>query len=182
MHRFLEHFREVWLCDFEFNGQPGERPNPVCLVALEMRKGKKRRLWRDQLGRHPPFDTGRDTLFVAYFASAEIGCFLALGWQVPAAILDLYTEFRIATNGAGVVPNNKLLTALTHYGLDSIGLEEKQDMIDLIQSGGPWSRDEVRAILNYCQSDVDALHRLLPAMLPRIDLPRALYRGDIWQP
>jgi hypothetical protein len=50
-------------------------------------------------------------------------------------------------------------------------------MIDLILSGGPWSRDEARAILNYCQSDVDALHRLLPAMLPRIDLPRALYRG-----
>ena len=100
------------------------------------------------MGRRPPFGTGRDTLFVAYFASAEIGCFLALGWQVPAAILDLYAEFRIATNGAGVVPNNKLITALTHYGLDSIGVEEKQDMIDLILSGGPWSRDEVRAILN----------------------------------
>ena len=40
-----------------------------------------------------------------------------------------------------------------------------------------WSRGEMRDILEYCQSDVDALRRLLPAMLPRIDLPRALYRG-----
>ena len=32
-------------------------------------------------------------------------------------------------------------------------------------------------ILDYCESDVDALARLLPAMLPRIDLPRALLRG-----
>jgi DNA polymerase I len=173
----LERFREVWLCDFEFISRPGERPIPVCIVAYEAHTNRRTRLWRDQLGRHPPFGTGRDTLFVAYFASAEIGCFLALDWPVPAAILDLYTEFRVATNGAGVVPNNKLLTALTHYGLDSIGVEEKQDMIDLILSGGPWSRDEVCAILNYCQSDVDALRRLLPAMLPRIDLPRALYRG-----
>jgi hypothetical protein len=111
----LERFREVWLCDFEFISGPGERPIPVCMMAYEAHTSRWTRLWRDQLGRHPPFDTGRDTLFVAYFASAEIGCFLALGWQVPAAILDLYTEFRIATNGAGVVPNNKLITALTHY-------------------------------------------------------------------
>ena len=33
------------------------------------------------------------------------------------------------------------------------------------------------AILDYCASDIDALDRLLPAMLPRIDLPRALLRG-----
>src|SRR5262249_21391843 len=32
-------------------------------------------------------------------------------------------------------------------------------------------------LLDYCQSDVDALARLLPEMLPEIDLPRALLRG-----
>ena len=32
-------------------------------------------------------------------------------------------------------------------------------------------------MLDYCESDVRALARLLPAMLPRIDLPRALFRG-----
>ena len=95
---------------------------------------------------------------------------------------DSYTEFRIGTNGAGVVPNNKLLTALTHYGLDSIGVEEKQDMIELILSGGPWSRDEVRAILNYCQSDVDALHRLLPAVCRELICRGHCIGGDIWQP
>ena len=30
---------------------------------------------------------------------------------------------------------------------------------------------------DYCQADVEALARLLPVMLPRIDLPRALLRG-----
>ena len=33
------------------------------------------------------------------------------------------------------------------------------------------------AILDYCASDVYALERLLPALLPYIDLPRALLRG-----
>ena len=47
----------------------------------------------------------------------------------------------------------------------------------LILRGGPWSDAERAAILDYCESDVAALARLLPAMLPQIDLPRALLRG-----
>jgi DNA polymerase I len=38
-------------------------------------------------------------------------------------------------------------------------------------------RDERAAILDYCESDVAALARLLPAIFPQIDLPRALLRG-----
>ena len=37
--------------------------------------------------------------------------------------------------------------------------------------------DSAEAILDYCESDVVALARLLPRMLPHIDLPRALLRG-----
>src|SRR5262249_19146772 len=43
--------------------------------------------------------------------------------------------------------------------------------------GGPYNEGEKVALVDYCQTDVDALARLLPAMLPRIDLPRALLRG-----
>jgi hypothetical protein len=43
--------------------------------------------------------------------------------------------------------------------------------------GGPWSEAERASILDYCQSDVDALERLLSRMAPGIDLPRALLRG-----
>ena len=42
---------------------------------------------------------------------------------------------------------------------------------------GPGRKQERAAILDYCATDVAALERLLPAMLPRIDLPRALLRG-----
>src|SRR4029077_15487645 len=74
-------------------------------------------------------------------------------------------------NGAG------LLGALTYFGIDGIDMTEKQDLRALILSGGPWSADDRAAILEYCASDVLALERLLAAMLPRIDLPRALLRG-----
>ena len=73
--RGLDAYREVWLVDFEFSAPPGERPDPVCLVAREFRSGRTLRLWQDDLrGRRvPPYPIGSDVLFVAYFASAELG-------------------------------------------------------------------------------------------------------------
>jgi hypothetical protein len=50
-------------------------------------------------------------------------------------------------------------------------------MRSLVLGGGPWSPEERDQILEYCAGDVAALERLLPAMLPRLDLPRALLRG-----
>jgi DNA polymerase I len=174
-------FREIWAGDIEFLAGAGERPTPVCMVAQELRSGKILRLWADQLGPQPPFAVTTDALFVAFYASAELGCFRVLNWPMPARILDLYVEFRNSTNrlhqkGAKPVESS-LLAALAAHGLDTIGAIEKEKMRALILRGGPWSGDERAAILDYCASDVDALARLLPAMLPRIDLPRALLRG-----
>jgi hypothetical protein len=173
----LDAWREVWAADFEFVARPGERPDVACLVARELKTGRTIRLWRDQLGHAAPYPTSSDCLFVAYYASAELGCHLALGWPMPERILDLYTEFRNRTNGLPTIAGNGLIGALASHGLDSIDAAEKTEMRDLIMRGGPWSDDERVAILDYCQSDVDALARLLPAMLPRVDLPRALLRG-----
>ena len=170
-------FREIWAADFEFIAQPGERQTPVCLVARELRSGRTIRLWQDQFGPTPPFPIDPGVLFVAFYASAELGCFRALGWPMPVRILDLFTEFRDFTNGLTTPAGAGLLGALTYFGLDAIGATEKDEMRDLVLRGGPWSTDERTAILDYCESDVVALARLLPAMLPRLDLARALLRG-----
>jgi DNA polymerase I len=170
-------FREIWAVDFEFGSKPGENPEPVCLVAWELRSGRKLRLWRNEFGTAPPYPTGPDVLFVAYYASAEIGCHLALGWPVLERVLDLFPEFRNSTNGVPTSNGAGLLGALAHYGLDGMGAIEKDEMRTLILRGEPWSDSERVAILDYCESDVEALTRLLPAMLPRVDLPRALLRG-----
>ena len=107
-------------------------------------------------------------MFVAYYASAELGCFLALGWPLPAHILDLYAEFRVETNGLDLPCGRGLLGALQFYGLDHMDAAEKGEMRDLALRGGPYSTAEREALLAYCAADVAALAKLLPRMLPAI--------------
>jgi hypothetical protein len=175
----LRHYREVWFVDFEFRAPDGERPEPRCMVAREWRTGRTIREWADRLASmiRPPFPIGADSLFVAYYASAELGCFRALGWPMPERVLDLFCEFRNLTNGVGTVAGNGLLGALAHFGLPAIDAAEKKEMRDLAMRDGPYNESERVALLAYCETDVVALDKLLPVMLPKIDLPRALFRG-----
>ena len=170
-------FREIVAVDFEFIAMGAERPIPVCLVAHELRSGRRFQIWHDQFGPVPPYVSGPDALVVAYYASAELSCYGVLGWPTPPRILDLYAEFRARTNGLATPAGSGLLGALAYFGLDGMGADEKTEMRDLILRGGPWSGDERAAILDYCEQDVNALGRLLSAMAPGIDLPRALLRG-----
>jgi len=147
------------------------------LVALELRSGRLIRQWRDEMSREPPYSTGPDSLFIAYYASAELGCHLALGWPQPARVLDLFVEFRNLTNGLPTPSGAGLLGALTYFGLDAMAAVEKGEMRELIMRGEPWSADERAAILDYCESDVRGLKRLLPHMAAAVDLPHALLRG-----
>jgi hypothetical protein len=170
-------FREIVVIDFEFEAGQGERPVPVCLVAHELHSGRRFRVFQDQLGNTPPYGTGPDVLLVAFYASAELGCYRTLGWPMPERILDLFAEFRNLTNGLPTPAGASLLGALTYFGLDGIGATEKKALQTAIGTGtwrGQYTPDE---ILNYCESDVLALERLLPVMWSGIDLGRALLRG-----
>ena len=157
----------------------GHRPAPICLVAEELRTGRQLRLWEDQLARLPaaPFRTDRRALFVAYAAAAEFSVFHQLGWPAPERTLDLFFEFRAAANGLTTPSGSGLLGALVAHGLPAMAGAEKDEMRQLAIRGGPFTDAERVALLDYCAEDVAALRRLLPAMLPRLDLPRALLRG-----
>ena len=74
----ISEFDEVWFVDFEFSAPPGERPAPICMVAWEFKTGRKLKIWQDKLQTmpEPPYSTGQESLFVAYYSSAEIGCHL----------------------------------------------------------------------------------------------------------
>jgi DNA polymerase I len=125
-------YREVWATDFEFVAHPGERQDPVCLVAHGLHTGRKIKLWRDQFGPMPPYPTDAGALFVAYYASAELGCHRTLGWPVPERIFDLFPEFLEHTNGLGRPAGNGLTGALIYYGLEHIDATEKTEMRDLV--------------------------------------------------
>lgn len=169
------------LIDFEFRQMGGNSANPIeviCMVSLNLQTGQYLRLWADELYalKDHPFGNPQNHILVAYYASAEMGCYKALGWSWPAHILDLYAEFRVLTNGQPTYHNNSLLGALKTFGVDAIEPAHKEQMRSLALRGGPYTRQEKTQLLEYCQSDVDALAKLLQAMR-QIDLPRALLRG-----
>ena len=106
-----------------------------------------------------PFNTGPDAVLVAYYASAELGCFLELGWPLPANVVDLFAEHRVATNGQKLPCGNDLLGALAIRGLAHVDAGDKNAMRQLIIGQLRWSETERRAILDYCASDVAGLAR-----------------------
>jgi DNA polymerase I len=176
--RTLGDFEQIIFCDFEFVAKPGEHPDVVCLAWREEPGGQTHRLWRDQLGNAPPYCIDERVLFVCFVGNAELHCHLALGWPLPANVLDLNPEFRCITNGRTVPAGKGLLGALAYYGLDSIGSKRKDAMRDRIKQGWPFTAEEREEILRYCASDVEAMVRLLPRMVSEIDLDVALHRGE----
>jgi DNA polymerase I len=185
----LGRFREIIVADFEFVARNGERPDVVSLSYCELRSGRKATLWRDQLGKTPPYATSPDALFVGFFSSAELGCHRALGWPLPTNILDLYVEFSNEKNGkrkTGIIKEYgyALLGALASYKIETMGSSEKEGGRELVMKGDPWpvgedrwSAGERREILAYNTKDTESTAQLFIRMFPGIDFPRALLRG-----
>jgi len=160
-------YTKIFACDFEFYGDDADLKIPVCLAIRELRSGKIYRYWQDELltMKEAPFSTGPEVLWTAYYSSAEWGIFHQLGWKIPERIFDCYTEFSCETNGQELLGGRSLLNALDYFKCETSLGEEKTRMRDLILTGGPWTEEQQLEILDYCQSDVDALAQLFPRMI-----------------
>ena len=177
-------YEDVITLDFEFVVEDRERPRPICLVAKSLKTGAETKLWIVE-GVQCPLPAGQEYLYVAYFASAEWNCFLSLGWDLPARIIDLYPEYRRMTNGAvGYTTRSGygLLAAADAFGVTTMDTNHKTDMRELIMSGGPWSPEQQNDILKYCAHDVTITTKLFRQMWPkiatdRLALTQALLRG-----
>jgi hypothetical protein len=110
---------------------------------------------------------------------------MALGWNLPVNVLDLFVEFYRLVNGIWHNPFGKgkgskgLIAALQYFQLPHLEAVEKKEMQELAIRGGPWNPGEPHALTDYCQTDVTALTLLLHKMveLGLIDWPRALLRA-----
>ena len=86
-------FTQVIVADFEYEVSDGDLPRVFCMVAYVLNENLQHvrtiRMWREELYalRHPPFDTGSDTLFVAYSAWAEMDMFQGARVEVSGAHL-----------------------------------------------------------------------------------------------
>jgi hypothetical protein len=131
-----------------------------------------------------PFALDRSELFIAYSADAEIGVFLKLGWPPPLCVLDLYTEYLRMRNG---LPRqgkgDSLIDALAYFGEPTMGMIEKHSMRSLAMRGGPYTEQEKKDLLVYCEADTEGLERLLGRMWRKAGLDdertfkQALWRG-----
>ena len=143
------------------------------MVARELRSGRELRA----VGRRAPAPgrpavptSGRTALFVAYYASAELGCFLALGWPMPARILDLFAEFRVATNGARPARAARACSARCAVARPRRAWPptRRREMRALAHAGRTLHRRRAAALLAYCAADVDALARSCRACCRRL--------------
>jgi DNA polymerase I-like protein with 3'-5' exonuclease and polymerase domains len=170
-------FRQIWFLDTEFYQPDGEVPTPICLVAKELYSGAAVQWWLwGQRRSRPPFPAGPDVLVVCYMASAEWSVYLAMDWPVPVRILDLHTEYRWLFSGFKL-PDYGQLAAMGTYGLPHMEKAAKDVMRSRCSRGGPFSPQEERDILSYCEDDVDGLVTLFEEMERHLDWPRAVARG-----
>ena len=102
-----------------------------------------------------------DVLFVAFYASAELGCYRVLGWPMPERILDLFIEFRDRTNGLPTPAGSRLLGALAYFGLDAMGAIEKRKCRKPLAMAPGEGASRRRKFSITAESDVEALIRLL---------------------
>ncbi|MCL7406458.1 DNA polymerase [Paradonghicola geojensis] len=179
---WMKSYKSIFVLDFEFIANDGERPTPVCMVVTNVTTNTTTKYWLDKLDKCP-FPTGSEHLFVGYFASAEWGCFLQLGWEIPERIIDLYAEFRLHMNGRlAAARGNGLISACKSFGIRVMETSEKNAMRDLIVAGGPWTEQQRNSILDYCAADVEITAKLFLKMWPifaptKVKLGQALFRG-----
>ena len=173
-------FNSKWSVDYEFTtNDVYPNPTPICYVAENVDTGEVIRHWIDGTEKEPLYPTSKNDLFIAFYASAEMRCHIALGFQRPPSILDLFAEFRVTTNGR-ITGGNNLLSACRNYGISTESKEYKDAMRKRILQGEPYSDAEKEEILNYCQTDVTATTKLYHAMKNSgalNDIPNALMRG-----
>ncbi len=171
-------FKQAWCVDFEFREVGSNLPEVHCLVARELFSRRLIRSWLAECQPGPcPIPLDKSSVYIAYFSTAELKCHLSLGWPLPKNIVDLFVEFRCLTNGLSLPAGRNLLGALTYFGLTGISYLEKEAMRELAVRGSPFSNADSKALIDYCQTDVDALEALIQPMFEHLSLGQALLRG-----
>lgn len=183
--------RRGYSIDFEYRADPGHHPYIWCLVVRDLLTGQEvGRWWRDQLMTmdQAPFPTDRDTLVVSYGISAEMSCFMQLNWRPPEYLLDLYSEFRVLTNGqklefAGKDMNklkkhkNSMLAAAFILGIPTMDIAYKEAMRLKFMTQWHFMPEDKAKGMEYCSDDTLIAQKIFRAMESQIDWPRALLRG-----
>jgi len=157
--KFLEHiknrFKKIVVVDTEFQSDISNSycTKALCAVYKDLKTEQTLKIWdyeENNLAQHH-FDF-EETLFVCFYATAEVGYFLKQLMGRPPYIFDCWTEY------AKLYKNNRdlsLLAAATAYSYPNpISKEEKEKFRDMCIKQNTWNKKEREEILNYCEGDV----------------------------
>jgi DNA polymerase-1 len=139
-------------------------------------------MWREELFSldAAPFDAGPSSLFIAFKAEADLGCMIALGWEPPSFVLDLYAEWRWRSNGKALpFSKNSLINVATYYGIDAMDAAAKDTMRQMFIDDIEFTPELRSRGLDYCEGDVRDTAKIYRAMEREapFHLEAACYRG-----
>lgn len=169
-------YREIFVFDFEYVSDDGEIPEPVCFVAVELRTGEVTRLWRDEMIGGTPLPVDATALWVCFSGVGDIGCFLELGWEMPARLVDLYPECRMRFYDSEEYVNPSLISACKQWDIPTMTSETKDAARDMIIHR-LFSDDDRDYLLTYCEEDVHLTGRLFRAMYPAMTADVPTWQG-----
>ena len=157
--KFLEHiknkFKKIVVVDTEFQSDISNSycTKALCAVYKDLKTEQTLKIWdyeENNLAQHH-FDF-EETLFVCFYATAEVGYFLKQLMGRPPYIFDCWTEYsKLYKNSRDL----SLLAAATAYSYPNpISKEEKEKFRDMCIKQNTWNKKEREEILNYCEGDV----------------------------
>jgi hypothetical protein len=157
-------YRYIVCLDTEFR-TGGDPHRGWCLCGVELRSGQEFRLWLDGQAVLPPFPLDSSTLFVAFVAGAEVATIRAIGWSLPARILDLFQEFRLVSNTGQRSDPHSLEAAAAYYGFTMGDHAAKKHMQKEAQERTAWPPELRQQLVDYCFEDALANARAFLCVL-----------------
>jgi hypothetical protein len=164
----------TYLIDFEFRAEPGRPPRPWCVVAECVETGEILHLWLDGSDTPCPFEI--PYRLIAHYALAELSCILALGWQMPAEVIDTLPETRVVLGQAKPRCGLGLLSVASHFGIQTMTSEHKDSMRELAM-GDFVPRERQDELTEYCAKDVFTLSAVWAKLVPEVNITQAAFRG-----
>ena len=167
-----ENFKNIVVVDTEFKGQQdeGQLNDPICVVFEEITRGEQHifegKKWK------LPYPS-KDTLYIAHNVIAEAHTFLAAGNKLPQFWWDTFIEDKKLYFGK--VAKHSLLACCARYGIQTISEDLKKYFINkIILPNETYTDEQLKTIVNYCISDVEAGKELFFRQLEDIEKTRNL--------
>ena len=167
-----ENFKNIVVVDTEFKGQQdeGQLNDPICVVFEEITRGEQHifegKKWK------LPYPS-KDTLYIAHNVIAEAHTFLAAGNKLPQFWWDTFIEDKKLNFGK--VAKHSLLACCARYGIQTISEDLKKYFINkIILPNETYTNEQLKTIVNYCISDVEAGKELFLRQLEDIEKTRNL--------